>query len=339
MEAGALQPMVVASFGTSTPFAYWGFVLLCKVVGFLTGDFARIHGTTLNELREGWRARAGRSVVFTTDLPETALTAFFSANRVRTVVFLDDPKDAVISAIASRGLTVEEAIRFSTRGFCAMAEPFTDPAALVIRRWKVSDIRDILGSISTYLGGEGDDKEIEALLSFCVDTYSPDKSSNLEYHLSESGIHGAIFGNEQPEISHFMDRLIDKAIDGYRPLLQGDQPSNICWPNELFFGADNRAAFAPIDITGRARTIIWGPYMFLPRGTWKATVVFEVANNLSGDLVVTDVRVNEVLVEKRAMMPKFGMFSYYLIFDIDDPNKPVEVRLLMTRGAIEGTFL
>lgn len=50
------------------------------------------------------------------------------------------------------------------------------------------------------------------------------------------------------------------------------------WPAELFsFG---EAAFEPgepeIDLTGRARIVVHGPYVHLPTGRWKATIQFTV---------------------------------------------------------------
>lgn len=50
------------------------------------------------------------------------------------------------------------------------------------------------------------------------------------------------------------------------------------WPAELF--SFSEAAFEPgepdIDLTGRARIVVHGPYLHLPPGRWKATVQFTV---------------------------------------------------------------
>ena len=331
--------MAIASFGTSTPFAYWGFATLCKIVGALTGDVIRIHGTTLGELREGWGARDGRSVVFTTDLPEKSLCDFFLGNRVRTIVFLDDPRDAVMWAIASRALTVEQALRFSTRAFSAISEPSADDASLIVPRWADTDIRDLIRDISVHLGGDGGDEEVDLILRAGLDGYVADTPSKVEDCLARCGIRGAIQNQEPPEIGASAKALVDRVVGGYRPLFHGSDLSNILWPNDLFFGADGKPAFAPIDIVGGARTLVWGPYMFLPRGRWKATVVFEVVDNFGNDPVIVDVRSDTVLVEKVIRMPKFGIFSYTMEFEVEDPNKPIEVRLVMTKGAIEGVFL
>jgi hypothetical protein len=339
VKSAHLGPMMVASFGTSTPFSYWGFVWLCKMVGFLTGDFLRIHGTTLLDLRDGWLNRTGRSVVFTTDLPEATLCDFLLGNEIPIVVFLDDPQDAVISAIASRGLSVEQAIRFSTRTFCAMSEPFKSSRTLVIRRWEHTEIRDIASLILRYLGGGDQEDEVDAVLEFCIEGYDADKSTKLEDELAERGIRGALFGDQTLDLSKNAKALIQRAVAGYRPIFDGHELSDITWPNELFIAAGELPASAPVELAGPSRTLIWGPYMYLPRGQWEAKIVFEVVDVFSDHQAVVDVRMNEVIVEKIMVMPRIGMYSYTLLFEVDDANKSVELRILMKTGAIEGRFL
>jgi hypothetical protein len=52
------------------------------------------------------------------------------------------------------------------------------------------------------------------------------------------------------------------------------------WPPELFVldprGEATRARPAVLDITGPPRALVFGPYIALPPGTWRASVLFAV---------------------------------------------------------------
>ena len=79
--------------------------------------------------------------------------------------------------------------------------------------------------------------------------------------------------------------------------------------------------------------------MYLPTGEWSARVEFEISDAVSGVEATTDVRINEVVQEKSFIMPAKGIFAYELDFRVTDPHRAVEIRLFMTKSAIEGVFL
>ena len=138
-----------------------------------------------------------------------------------------------------------------------------------------------------------------------------------------------------------VDRLptMRQSVAGYADLIAGKQATEIVWPMELFTRPDERPARAPIELTGPARGLFWGPYMHLPVGDWTARVEFEIDGAISGVEAMTDVRVNEVVNEKTFEMPAKGIFAYDLSFHVADPHLPVEIRLFTKRSAIEGVFL
>jgi hypothetical protein len=62
--------MLASVFGTSTPYAYWGFTAIRNVMEVLYGDYYHIHCTSITDLRKMWDSRDGKPVVFTSDLPD-----------------------------------------------------------------------------------------------------------------------------------------------------------------------------------------------------------------------------------------------------------------------------
>jgi hypothetical protein len=112
------------------------------------------------------------------------------------------------------------------------------------------------------------------------------------------------------------------------------------WPVSLFKGSDNPAApFAGrVELLGPARIIAYGPYLHLTAGQWQAKVVFEVADNHSGNQLCVDVYAEEILSVITAQLPAQGTYTFQIGFEISNPAKPVELRFHILSGAIEGVF-
>src|SRR5438876_184333 len=62
------------------------------------------------------------------------------------------------------------------------------------------------------------------------------------------------------------------ALDGYVEHFAGRGLGKLLWSRDLFFVGDDpqQTADGPIDITGRVRNLVFGPYMILPPGSWVA---------------------------------------------------------------------
>src|SRR5271170_1620461 len=129
---GAYAPLAVAVFGVSTPFSYWGFHLVHRIVEAITGPTLRLHIGTLQQLREGFDQREDRSVVITTDLPETELSRFICASGLPVIAFADDIVDSLAWAQTSRKLGAYDAARFCTLMLSALAPAFLQPNALLM---------------------------------------------------------------------------------------------------------------------------------------------------------------------------------------------------------------
>lgn len=131
-------------------------------------------------------------------------------------------------------------------------------------------------------------------------------------------------------------------LDGYNRILELAPISKICWPAELFLAKDIKKetpATEIIDLTGPARFLVHGPHLGLPRGEWKIAVSFDVASNISSNVVALDIcqkRGQDVLVMGEAEMPASGAFCCDMTFLVSNPHLPIVLRLAIKQGAIEG---
>ncbi len=101
----------------------------------------------------------------------------------------------------------------------------------------------------------------------------------------------------------------------------------------------DRLTVGSIDLTGPARFIYYGPYFALPRGRWRADLVLEVSDCLSDNQIAIDVVAGVVLAALKAKLPAQGVYGCEIQFEIRDPSNPVEIRLQLLTGAIEGLLM
>jgi hypothetical protein len=318
MAERAFAPVGVVAFGVSTPFAYWGFGVVSAILKAITGTSLQLHVSALAQLRDGFARRGGGSVVVTSDFPDADLADFVCASGLPLIVFSDDPATVLDWTIRSRNMSAADAARLCSRIYSSLAPSLRAERKLVISGARGASARQIVAEIVEFLWpGRGE------------------RLAELTYeHLAgPSGI--------APLPEDAGGGVVDTgaALAGYADLLVGRWPEDMLWPLALFTRPDERPWGDPIDLTGPARAVLYGPYMYLPVGDWAARVEFEIDGAVSGVEASTDVRINEVVTEKAFHMPAKGIFAYELGFRVADPHHAVEIRLFIRKSAIEGVFL
>jgi len=325
----------VVALGVSTPFVYWGFELVRDIVEAIAGRTVWLHIASLEQLREGFLRRDSASVVVTCDLPDPDFAEFVCASGLPLIVFSDDPEAFLDWAMRSRSMGAVEAARFCTRMYSALAPNLRAERKLVV--------------------AARDDATPERIAADVIEFLWPGRGEWLVHgvvqHLVEAGKLTREWPRKLHDRSEWPDRLegaapdaeswrtLCAAVASYVGLTEGQWPQQIVWPLALFHRPDGRPWRAPIDLTGPARVVLYGPYLHLPVGQWTARVEFEIDGAVSGVEASTDVVVNEVVTEKTFEMPAKGIFAYELSFRVENPHQWVEIRLFIKKSAIEGVFL
>ena len=135
--------------------------------------------------------------------------------------------------------------------------------------------------------------------------------------------------------------LLDLLAPNYEPIARGRRLERVEWPPFALMRPDfpDRLTVGPIDLTGPARFIYYGPYFALPRGRWLAELVIEVSDCFSDNQIAVDVVSGSVLAAVKAKLPAQGIYSCELAFDIRAASNPIEIRLQLLTGAIEGMLM
>jgi hypothetical protein len=324
MADRGFPPVGVVVFGVSTTFAYWGFGVVREIVEAITDKTLHLHVSTLESLHEGFARRGGGSVVMTSDFPDADLADFVCDSGLPLIVFSDHPGTLLDWTIQSRAMRPDDAARLCSR-ICSSLAPCRNAKRMLM------------------IAGE-DESSSERVVADIVEFLWPGRGERLARqtfdHLAQSGKLPSFSPPEPPPASDSEEvSAALSAVAGYADLLQGRVPEAIHWPLSFFTRPDKLSWSDPIDLTGPARAVLYGPYMYLPVGEWSARVEFEIDGAVSGIEAMTDVRINEVVTEKSFVMPAKGIFAYELSFRVVDPHRAVEIRLFIKKSAIEGVFL
>jgi len=141
--------------------------------------------------------------------------------------------------------------------------------------------------------------------------------------------------------------VVTNAIGPYAKLFRhGGELEPIVWQPDLFFtmqsleDASRVPARGAIDITGRARFLIFGPYINLVPGAWAATVALGFSAETSGMSFVIEVCAGAQLAYTRVQPIGEQVIEANLSFTIPPSiDQPVEIRVLSERAAFDGRIV
>jgi len=332
--------MFVCVLGTSTSFSYWAFGVAWHALDEFAGQVHHVHCTSISEMQTQWEKRSGRSVLFTTDYLEEKISTLLLGSPAPIIVVVDPADVAVITAAKLRPMPFLDAIRHSSLYISSLADVLADPSTVVFgAKARNALLRNFLPRFIQSMGLPADTEfTLKVLRRIWTDETSWDsltvdqaiKSSQPIVELQELR---SVWSERELEAFH-------KIVADYQQILDRQPVNQVTWPAAILHSQiDGYTTDKPLALIGPARPLTWGPYMHLPKGKWKASMEFEVSDNHSPNTVVAEILVDwKTQVQGEFDLPIRGIFVWSLEFEITDISKPIEIRLTLTRSAIEGTF-
>ena len=240
-------------------------------------------------------------------------------------------------AIADHGLPARGAVEFVSRNFSALAPLLSAPDTPVFgaewfERKTVDFVRDVAAAI--HLADEAVIAQVAAAqTAMNLDERVFDSLKRQKPKALRPGEGVAA----QPADVQSLAALVAEA---YRPIERRRRLTKLEWPRALFHAnADVGPGARVIDLVGGARYLLWGPYLHLPLGQWSAWVEFEILGGNTGYFIETDVcQGTRVLTAQSGTWPAVGVYRYRLDFSVAALDEPIQIRVKLSKGAIEGRF-
>lgn len=288
----------------------------------ILADLGRMHG----EARAEIVTAPGRRIMDLVESRELVVTAV-----------LDDPVDSVRYAMVARAMSFESALRHQARAACGHHLLLDNPAVLLIERGSVKPARVVLSSLMAHLklrvrpdaeaalvehfaGPEGENLSLEEVLARHVDHYARlDQLKDI------------VATDEAAAVRQVLSPLVHGAVSS--------EVGPIAWPTRTFMLGDkpNEAATPVVDLTGGARVIYYGPYLFLPPGEWQARLVVAFSAEAKGIPFRLILMAKDRPIARVTFRPQDGgAFEATFTLRHVNPDHYLEIHLMIDEGTIEG---
>jgi hypothetical protein len=328
--------------GTPSPLTQAILVITRACVQVVFGEHIVVCANTLQEMRAGFPSRSTRGdkpVIFISDFPQPDLRFKLLEAGAPMVICSDNLAAIAYLAIITRNFAAVDAARHASMALVNI-EPLMSappPFSTVVNDPKVGLSESIAQVSSLYKLDLNAEKmrEVLALLG-CEDastTSLGDYSAKIATPLDEAR---ELLERRSP----LENGLIDFLAPQYDGIARGSRLEKLEWPVYALLRPEfpDRLTIGPVDLTGPARFIYFGPYFALPAGAWSAQIAFEVQGCYSENWIALDINADKVLATIKTKLPTRGMYECQIRFRIVDPAHRIEVRVRLLTGAIEGVM-
>lgn len=294
-----------------------------------------------DESTEKFLARGGTgSILIVSHYPRRDLLKRLEENDIPTLVAVESAAACVMHQVAITGQNHLEATRPITQSLSliAAAANHDDTAKIFDTHLEVSTYEFVAwltrflllcredqshglsNTIIASLGLDGLETLATSVARLQPPTSDPASKASLQHK-----------GDQAPQI-------VRDVTEGMVKYIRGDQNIQVKWAVDFFYDGNNFTTPAPLimDISGPARCLYYGPFLHLPEGLWEGEFFF----GLSLGAIDTQLRI-EVYTDKiensyLAQARDAGIFVMPIALDITDARQPIQLRLFIDRGEIEG---
>lgn len=328
--------------GTPSPAFYTTLNVVKALATTVIGEHDIVCANTMAEIGDrvsGLSTPKERCVILYSDYPQPDLLPAFTAIDAPLVICADDFLTIAHFSVVWREYGGVDAARFASMGLVNIEALISAPprSSLIVNDTTVV-LGELVSRLARLYGFSLDDATRQAILSALGENASEETLNAYAARTHpEPGNARAILNGRSP----LETELLDFLAPYYSPIAEGRKLESLEWPPFALLRPDfpDRLTVGPIDLTGPARFIYYGPYFALPLGRWRADLVLEVSDCYSDNQIAIDVVSGDVLAAVKAKLPVQGVYGCELVFDVRAPSNPVEIRVQLLTGAIEGMLM
>jgi hypothetical protein len=324
--------MIFFSIGLPSPLAEWCDAMIARLMQSAGIPSQIVSANTLEELGLVLIKTEASDFVVASRLPHDGLRRALTENNKHFIVALDDPRAAYCNLVQRHGYDCIAAAR-AVSGSCVSLLNYAGMGGGLVLRAE-EDGREPVRSA-------------EAIARHFALDIEPTEIRRVVDELAQAGISPASSNLDAcwDRIEASEREVVDGALNAYIEHFAGRGLGTISWARALFVVGDDpqRPANQAIDITGRTRNLLFGPYMPLASGTWTAAVVLgfsrEAAEMSYGLEFVAGAQCTSLC--RTTIQPDGDrVFEATASFMIDETTaQPIALRINNERAAFEGRLV
>ena len=317
------------------------------LVQVAVGEYVLVVANSIEALREKFPdgpTRKNCAVVLLADYPQPDLLAVFPGLRAPVAISIDDFESVALFSVVSRGFNGVAAARFATMGIVNVERAVCSPPpfSLFVGDPKFETLADLVRKLASLYKLKLKEDTVGRVLA-SVGFAKREEVALREY------IDCKVIALEKMEkdaraslesVSPLDGELIDFLAPQYDAVARGQPLERLEWPVYALLRPEfpEQMTIGPIELTGPARYIYFGPYFALPAGAWRVDISLEVQGCYSDNQIAIDIFAVRILAIVTARLPPNGVYGCQIRFQVEDPSRPIEVRIQLVTGAIEGVM-
>jgi hypothetical protein len=316
--------MLMFLVGLPNQFTQWCEVVIAKLGERTSESLLCSSAGSSEELLQAMIQHPSQLTFVSQRQPGSWLHRIIAASSGRCVVALTDPRACVAELVAGPGSNLIEIVCGVANSCAALTSYLSLPGALVLHAEEHSlDPVATARRIADHWQLPSADEDILAVLGAVPPLdYSAVGAVGWEHYFDASEL-----------------AVVNGALSAYAGYFTGAPLGDLVWaPNLFIVGDTHQRLNGPVDITGRSRCLIYGPYIRLPPGRWTADVVVACAElggnkDFTVDVAAATIKLHEVSI---TVIDQGGVHTS-LPFVLDQANEStVEVRVIINHAAFEG---
>ena len=321
--------MVFFSFGLPSRFAEWCDALILRLIEQQFGSVEAVALNSLEELAGAVIRGKAANLVACCRQPVVRLQAEVVQAGHPFVVALGDPRAALLNLAERSGFSFVDATR-AVAGSCAsLLTTMKAPHALLLTPEDGLTPRAVIAKIARHF-------------DFAIE---PRMIGELADRVAAAGLtpedlDGSAWSNG---LAERQQAIATSALDPYIRHFGGHDLGRLVWEPELFYtSADPPGPLlaltnGPVDITGRPRFLVYGPFINLPPGTWAVDVVIGFSAETAGMSFVVEVFSGVQLAQTRIEVTGEQVIEARLLVTIgNSADQAVQIRIYNERAAFDG---
>jgi len=308
-------------------FTEWCDAVSAQIARRALGPTELVRADTLQEIAL-WIMRTGASqgVVASRQPGGRLRSALVEAGRTFLVV-VEDPRTALAEAVSRIPSDMAAAVQLVASSCAGITRYVSSPGALALFRDRDGgDPLTAARTIADHLALDVSDADIVEIVNELA-------AAGQTFECGDGAARWDGLGVEERQV-------VDGAIGPFVTYpTTGDLPS-ITWERELFFLGDRpgERATGSIDVTGRARRVLDGPYIMLPPGSWSLSLQLRFSRETTEHDFLLEVIADRQVASRTIRPQAEGAFEVNLPFSLEaTTDHPIAIRLSTQRAAFDGT--
>jgi hypothetical protein len=317
--------MILFAFAVPGRFGEWCDAIIARMGERALGSLRTIAAASSDDVAINFIRSDGVHFILNGFQPGPWLYRLLRETQKPFTIALDDPREAVFDLIFRQGIEMADAVRRVGSSCASMMACVTLPNVLVLnasRDWQQPSTT--AEAIARHFGLKLDRTAIMSVVGDVAAAGLGPLKDQPEWNADPRAVAIA--------------EIADGAVTPYVDHFLGARFGPITWARELVMADGHIPAAHAVDVTGRARVLLYGPYISVPPGNWNAEVVLGFSYEATDINFVVDILVAGRQLCATGIQPAHeGVHSVNLSFAIDEGNAhPLEFRVMNERPAFDG---